>query len=279
MRKSTATESLEWTGERMVPEGSDGETFWDHVYRYRFAARFVNDKRVVDVACGEGYGTHSLSLAGARSVIGFDISPEACKHAQLKYGVDARCTDATVLPIPDSSVDLVVSFETIEHLSNPADFIRECARVLHPAGSLVISTPNRVVYSEKGHHNRFHCSEMTRSEFECILSRHFRSIEMYSQQIKTAPWWQIRSFAASNSPWLNVRGFWRFRRWILPSSLSAGTSGAEVSEHDRLNIAATILRRDGRLTRMFNPYDVRRSSASHDEQAKYLIAVCDRRKD
>ena len=279
MLESAPLPPLEWTGERMVPEGSDAATFWDHVYRYRFASRFVNDKRVVDVACGEGYGTHALGLAGARSVIGFDISPEACEHAKSKYGIDARCADATALTIPDSSVDVVVSFETVEHVSNPGDFVRECARVLDQSGKLIISTPNQEVYSENGFQNSFHCSEMSRGEFESVLSRYFRTFTMYSQQTQTAPWWQLRSFAATNSPWLNVRGFWRLRRWILPSTLGDGISGIKVPEDERLNIAATILRQDGRLVRLLNPCEVRRAPACRDERAKYLVAVCQGPKD
>jgi len=153
---------LEYTGERMVPEATDPYTFWEHVYRYRFAARFARGRDVLDVACGEGYGAAALLKSGAASVIGVDVSQAACDHARKKYGIDARCGDASSLPLCDSSIDLIVSFETIEHIPAPGDLLSECSRVLRKRGVLVISTPNRGVYLEGATPNQFHCSKMNR---------------------------------------------------------------------------------------------------------------------
>src|SRR5450755_3763115 len=100
---------LEWTGERMVPERCDTGTFSEHAERYRFAARLVAGRDVIDIACGEGYGSAALVKAGASSVIGFDISEETCAHARRKHGIDARVGDAQKIPLPSSSVDIVVS--------------------------------------------------------------------------------------------------------------------------------------------------------------------------
>ena len=158
---------LEYTGERMVPELTDFNTFWEHIYRYRFARQFVLGRRILDIACGEGYGAHALSRAGAASVIGVDVSDEVCRHARLKYGLDARCGNAMDIPLPAGSVDVVVSFETIEHVPEPEQFLAECRRVLTPQGTLVVSTPNKAVYSEFGRRNPFHCKEMTEEEFAC----------------------------------------------------------------------------------------------------------------
>src|SRR5438132_6501761 len=108
--------ALPWTGERMIPEKADASTFWEHIYRYKFASKFSAGKMVLDIACGEGYGAHSLSQGRAESVIGVDISEETCRHARAKYGMDARLGDAEAIPLGKSSVDLVVSFETIEHV-------------------------------------------------------------------------------------------------------------------------------------------------------------------
>ena len=77
-------------------------------------------------------GRAALAKAGAASVIGIDISPEICQHAQYKYGLDARPGDAQAIPLQDQSIDLIVSFETIEHVDDPAAFLAECARVLCP---------------------------------------------------------------------------------------------------------------------------------------------------
>src|SRR6266536_6693906 len=142
--------ALDDTGERMLPEKAAATTFWEHIYRYRFATRFVRGKRVLDIACGEGYGTAALSRAGAASVIGVDISEETCEHARRKYGVDARQGSADQIPLPAQSIDVVVSFETIEHVERPEAFLDECLRVLAPGGMLVLSTPNREAFQELG---------------------------------------------------------------------------------------------------------------------------------
>src|SRR5438270_1991172 len=157
---------LEPTGERMVPENSDLFTFWEHVYRYAFASRFVTGKRVLDIACGEGYGAAALQKAGATHVIGVDVCEDACLHARKKYGLDARVGSAEEMPVPDDSVDIVVSFETIEHVRDPKRFLEECARVLAPGGRLVISTPDKDVYTGRlGTRNCHHWTEMTEQEF------------------------------------------------------------------------------------------------------------------
>src|ERR1017187_3861818 len=90
---------MEYTDERMIPEYSDTQTFWDHIHRYRFASKWVKGKRVLDIASGEGYGTFGLLSAGAKSVIGVDIDEEACAHAARKYGIDARVGSAEDIPL------------------------------------------------------------------------------------------------------------------------------------------------------------------------------------
>src|SRR5271170_5650885 len=109
---------LEFTGERFLP-GIPGEIAYEHWHRYAFAKRFVSDKRVADIACGEGYG--SALLAGiATSVVGIDLAPDAIAHARSHYAAlpNLRFQQGSVeaLPLADASVDVVVSFETVEHL-------------------------------------------------------------------------------------------------------------------------------------------------------------------
>ena len=125
---------LKPTNERMVPESSDRSTFWEHVYRYNFASSFVKGKRVLDIACGEGYGAAALQRAGATHVIGVDVSEDVCVHAHRKYGLDARLGSAEQIPLTDKSVEVIVSFETIEHVADPYRFLDECARVWAPGG-------------------------------------------------------------------------------------------------------------------------------------------------
>jgi SAM-dependent methyltransferase len=266
---------MEYTGERMVPEASGPQTFWEHVYRYRFAARLVRAKRVLDIACGEGYGTASLVKSGAGSVIGVDVSPAACAHARRKYGIDARLGDAHAIPVADAAVDVVVSFETIEHVPDPAQFLAECRRVLAPGGTIVISTPNRDVYSERAQHNPFHCAEMNRAEFVAAMSVDFRALKIYSQHVRTAPYWTLRSLGAIDSPWKNVSGYGRVRKWVLPRSLRRKKT-AIVADHERADITQTILRRDRPLADLFNPFAVRPESGHPAEAAMYFIAVARR---
>src|SRR5215831_8579299 len=122
--------TLEFTGERMVPEQTPPAVFWEHIYRYRFASEFVKGKRVLDIACGEGYGAAALLKAGAASVVGVDICPETCEHARRKYGIDARVGHVHSIPLPSHVIDVIVSFETLEHVDLPGRFLDECCRVL-----------------------------------------------------------------------------------------------------------------------------------------------------
>ena len=128
---------MEYTGERMVPQGADECIFWEHVERYRFASQFVRGKRVLDIASGEGYGGAAMLAAGAKSLIGVDISREAVSHARECYGIDARVGSAEEIPLADASIDVLISFETIEHVPKPDLFLDECLRVLSPGGLLV----------------------------------------------------------------------------------------------------------------------------------------------
>src|SRR5260221_9228884 len=135
---------LPFTGERFVP-GTKGEIWIEHWHRYHFAARWVAGKRVIDVACGEGYGTALLARA-ATQVTGIDLSADAIAHAKRNYSAlgnaSFECAPCTRLPIADGSVDVAVSFETLEHIAEQDAFLDELARVLKPEGLLILSCPN-----------------------------------------------------------------------------------------------------------------------------------------
>jgi ubiquinone/menaquinone biosynthesis C-methylase UbiE len=103
------------------------------------------------------------------------------------------------MPIPDSSIDVIVSFETVEHLARPSLFIQECTRVLAPGGTVIMSTPNRDVYSEQGHHNRYHYCEMDKKEFTALLNSKFNSVKLYAQRLKYASPWSLQSVALDSS--------------------------------------------------------------------------------
>ena len=127
---------MEFTGERYVP-AVGGEIRHEHLHRYAFASEFVRGKQVLDIACGEGYGSEMLARAAAR-VIGVDISPEAIDHATRSYGsrngLQFLQGSAAALPLDDASIDVIVSFETIEHHAQHEEMMAEFSRVLRPTG-------------------------------------------------------------------------------------------------------------------------------------------------
>jgi SAM-dependent methyltransferase len=178
---------LEFTGERFLP-GTAGEIAHEHWHRYAFARRFVAGRRVLDVACGEGYGSALLAEAAAH-VTGVDIDSQTLAHARSAYAdranVDFALGSAASLPIADASADAVVSFETIEHLdaADQPKMLAEFARVLAPDGVLVLSSPNRPEYSERrGYVNPFHRHELDRDELTQLLAPHFPSQRWYRQR-------------------------------------------------------------------------------------------------
>ena len=265
--------AIENTGERMVPEVSSGPTFWEHLYRYNYASRFVKGQRVLDIACGEGYGAAALKKAGAAHVTGVDISEDACKHAHRRYGIDVRVGSAEQIPLADASIDTVVSFETIEHVPNPLRFLDECARVLTPGGTLIISTPNKTVYSAPGRpYNPYHCSEMTEDEFLSALRTRFLSVKMYSQHPHRAPWWSLRTLAADESPWDQIHLCRRLRR--SAHYRLAPLSVYDPSPEQRSAVIDHILHL-GRLgPSILIPFIVRSHRRWTGEQPFYFIAIC-----
>ena len=166
------TGELPFTGERFVP-GTPGEIWVEHWHRYHFASRWAAGRRVLDVACGEGYGS-ALLARHAASVTGVDISQQAIDHARGTYrgvaNLEFRCAPCTALPLGDAAVDLAVSFETLEHIEEQERFLDELARVLGPEGVLLLSCPNKLEYSDKrGFRNEFHVRELYRDELAALL--------------------------------------------------------------------------------------------------------------
>jgi ubiquinone/menaquinone biosynthesis C-methylase UbiE len=261
-------------GERMVPEVSGGMTFWEHAHRYAFACRFVGGKRVLDIACGEGYGTAALQKAGAAQVTGVDVSDAACLHARTKYGVDARVGDAEQIPLADKSVDVVVSFETIEHVRNPNRFLNECKRVLAPGGMLIVSTPNKGIYSLDGPANPHHCSEMTVEEFSTALRAKFRGIKLYTQHPYSAGWWSLRSLASDVAPWRRVPLLERLHKSaqfrLAKDAVRGPTTGQRTSASD------VILDLAHSSPSLLNPCALRPQRNWTGEKPTYVIATAAR---
>jgi lipopolysaccharide biosynthesis protein/SAM-dependent methyltransferase len=175
-------------GERYLPEFK-GTIELEHLHRYQLATTLTAGRDVLDIACGEGYGADILATM-AKSVIGVDISPEAIEYAKSCYQdprMSFRVGSATDIPIPDASVDMVVSFETIEHLEDHDRMMQELHRVLRPGGLLMISSPNKLEYSDKpGYSNRLHVRELYTEEFVTLVSRHFTTTKRYGQKLSAA---------------------------------------------------------------------------------------------
>jgi ubiquinone/menaquinone biosynthesis C-methylase UbiE len=187
---------LEFTGERIVPGKTVEALFREHEERYVFAGQHVAGKDVLDVACGTGVGTEYLRIAGASRVWGLDIDPGAIAYAKSRYaGCEFAECEATSLCLPDESVDVVVSFETLEHLKDQRKFITECWRVLRSGGMLICSTPNTTIYGWQGT-NPFHIHELSTREFKGLLGSYLCEVRLFSQAEQIYPAFVLKRIAS-----------------------------------------------------------------------------------
>lgn len=182
--KAIQSNSQPFTGERFIP-GLAGEITSEHVHRYCAAAELVKDKVVLDAACGEGYGSFMMSQY-AQQVVGIDIDEATIFSAQEKYiSGNLVYINASIsqIPLADHTVDAVISFETIEHVSENSQisFLQEIKRVLKPDGFLIISTPDKHNYSDKHNYvNSFHTKEFYFDEFRHFLLQWFSQVSFYN---------------------------------------------------------------------------------------------------
>ena len=178
-----------FTGERFIPGVNDKKLSIEHYQRYKSVLPYVKGKVVLDAACGEGYGSN-LMADYASSVIGIDIDGCTIENASKKY---ASCKDnlcyiqgsiADLSMVENASVDVLISFETIEHVSEEIQlqFLKEIKRVLKADGVLFMSTPNKKIYSDLYHYkNEFHVKEFYYNEFMDFLKKQFQFVRFYNQ--------------------------------------------------------------------------------------------------
>jgi ubiquinone/menaquinone biosynthesis C-methylase UbiE len=176
---------LKFTGERMVTSVNATHGVIEHLHRYAMALQFINDKVVLDLASGEGYGAFLMSKH-AKKVYGVDIDVESVIHAKKKYN---SCTNlefyvgaATSVPLPDKSVDVVTSFETLEHLIEHDEMVKEITRVLKKDGCLLISSPEKSIYKKRDAKNPFHLRELTMNELKELLQKYFTYNIFFNQR-------------------------------------------------------------------------------------------------
>ena len=175
---------MEFTGERIVPGKVNADLLNEHLCRYRFAEFLVENKVVLDIGSGVGYGSQILA-AKASSVIAVDLSEEAVHYAGNEYpgnNIHRIVGDGHDLPLASGSVDVVVDFELIEHLHRQKDHLLELGRVLRPNGFVIISTPNRIFYTqERNQVNPFHTHEFDFQEYVSFLKPTFGCVRLYFQ--------------------------------------------------------------------------------------------------
>jgi GT2 family glycosyltransferase/protein-L-isoaspartate O-methyltransferase len=169
--------------ERYIPKTMAGLIQAEHEARYLWAMSAVPAKEVLDAGCGVGYGSLLLARAGARRVVGIDASAEAIEDARFRAGSCAEFVEGDIedLPFAARSFDVVVCFETIEHVDDGGRALAEFKRVLRPDGVLIISSPNRGV-SPPG--NPHHVHEYTAAELRAALSARFHNVALHRQH----PW-------------------------------------------------------------------------------------------
>ncbi|HEY2864978.1 MAG TPA: methyltransferase domain-containing protein [Casimicrobiaceae bacterium] len=286
---------LTFTGERFLP-GCAGEIAYEHWHRYAFARRYAEGRHALDAACGEGYGAALLATSAAE-VVGVDIDAGSISHAQSAYGtprirfVEGSCTR---LPFPDASFDVVVSFETIEHLEavDQPRMLGEFARVLKPSGLLVISSPNKSVYSDaRGFVNEFHRHELYRDGLAALLAKAFPAQRWFHQRV--TPWSAIWGEGGGEGveAWLGDAG--RVSPYASPEGMyfivvAARTEGAlpvaalygslftdaeETEQKRALSNASEVLRQDTLLKEREAALD---RQTSHLRHLETLIAERER---
>jgi SAM-dependent methyltransferase len=183
----------------------------EHVARYLWAADLVHGE-VLDVACGTGYG--SRVLARVASVTGVDRAQEAVARARARVEGAFLVADVPPIPFADDCFDFVVSFETVEHISEDGEFVREIRRVLRPGGRLLISTPNGDVSTVDGTPlNEWHIREYTLGSLKELLENAGLEVnDVYAQSFPPK--------VKGGHRWLwSVHGL----TWALPGSVRRAT--------------------------------------------------------
>ena len=174
-----------WTGERLETFINNQHAI-EHLHRYAIALGLCSEKVVLDIACGEGYGSNLLSH-NATKVYGVDIDGESINAAKKKYlkaNIEFLQGSTSKIPLEENSVDVVVSFETLEHHDEHIQMMLEVKRVLKSDGMFIISTPDKKYYSDEiNYKNPFHLKELYFQDFKNLLSENFKYCSFFYQNM------------------------------------------------------------------------------------------------
>ena len=230
---------LHLTGERTLPDVPE-ENYWyrRHLAVYAWIAQRVHGRRVVDLACGEGYGSAVLARTAA-SVVGVDANPDAFEHARLKYSGAGLAFERNMVETWTGDVDCVVFLQTIEHVQDPDAALARLRDVIGPDGVAYVSTPNVLTLAPAGAErsgNPWHVREYRPDEYRALCASHFgrvdllglfhaRKLRLHELAIRHAGWDAVHArlrltgpFYERFTPAISERDF-RLRRGALDGAL------------------------------------------------------------
>jgi 2-polyprenyl-3-methyl-5-hydroxy-6-metoxy-1,4-benzoquinol methylase len=178
----TAVANIANTGERILLEKETPLMIARHFCAYRFAKDYVSDKQVLDIGCGEGYGSNYLAQFAAK-VTGIDYNSDIIDYAKSKYHKDnlAFCVvEATDLNSLDNRFDIICSFQVIEHIKEADVFLNDIKNLLNNGGIFICSTPNKLDASPHSEVpvNKYHIREYLLEEFRELLKKYFMDLEV-----------------------------------------------------------------------------------------------------
>ncbi|MET0601607.1 MAG: class I SAM-dependent methyltransferase, partial [Baekduia sp.] len=215
---------LPLTGERTLPDVPE-ENYWyrRHLIVYEWIRDQVGGKKVIDMACGEGYGSSVLGAA-AREVVGVDANPEAHEHARLRYSSPTVRFARDLVETFAEPADAVVFLQTIEHVQNPDEILERFKALTadSTAPAVYVSTPNVLTLAPEGAEksgNPWHVKEYRPEEFHALCAAHFSSVEMYG--LFHARKLAVHEFAIKKLRWDDLHKSLRitkpFYNWFTPA--------------------------------------------------------------
>ncbi len=220
---------LAWAvfGERTVP-GVWFERYWfkRHEAAYAAFAPFTAGAVVVEAGCGEGYGAALLAKSASR-VIAVDTAADVVEHVRRAYpGTTPVRADLQQLPFADATAEVIANLQVIEHLNDQEAFLAECARVLRPAGTLVLTTPNRLTFSpgRDTPANPYHTRELAPDELVPLVEKHFVITRLWG--VWHAP--RLRAWERRNGAIVDAQLARPYPQWS--STLARRVRGTDVGD-------------------------------------------------